>query len=306
MWFKQASIFQFTRPLKMDQQALSDALSPLSFTPCLPSLPSSIGWVSPIEQTDGTLVYGSKRYWMICLQFEEKLLPASIIRQAMEEKIAEIEQKEARVVRGKEKQSLKDEITQTLLPKAFTKKSRVHAYIDLEHQWLIINSNTPAKVERFTAFLKRALTAIDFKSPDIKKPTAVMTNWLKEKEPEEFGIGQSGVLQDPQQQRRVIRCQHQDLSANGIQSLLKEGCEISQLALAWKDQVQFVLTSEFSLRGIQFQDAVVALSKSDFTETSQQRFDADFVIMTEVLTQMIEDLHGLFVKNPTVLEAVAA
>lgn len=302
MWFKQASIFQFTRPLKMDQQQLSESLSPLIFTPCLPSLPSSIGWVSPIEQTENMLVYGNKRYWMICLQFEEKLLPAGIIRQALDEKIAEIEQKEARVVRGKEKQSLKDELTQTLLPRAFTKKSRIHAYIDLEHQWLIINSNTPAKVERFTAFLKRALAGIELKSPEIKKPSAIMTNWLKEKEPNEFGIGQAGVLQDPQQQRRVIRCQHQDLGANGIQSLLKEGCEISQLALAWKDQLQFVLTSEFSLRSIKFQDAVVALSESDFTETAQQRFDADFVIMTEVLTQMIDDLYFLFAKNPVNIE----
>lgn len=305
MWFKQASIFQFTRPLKMDQQALCEALSPLSFTPCLPSLPSSMGWVSPIEHVDGPLVYGNKRYWMICLQFEEKLLPASVIRQAMEEKIVEIEQKESRVVRGKEKQSLKDEITQTLLPKAFTKKSRIHGYIDLDKQWLILNSNTPAKVERFIAFLKRAITTTDLKSPDTKKPAAIMTHWLKENAPDEFGIGQSGVLQDAQQQRRVIRCQHQDLSATAILSLLKEGCEAVQLALTWKDQLQFVLASDFSLKSIQFQEAVIALSKSDYTETPQQRFDADFMIMTEILTNMIDDLYALFSKNP-VQEAIAA
>ena len=302
MWFKQASIFQFTRALKMDQAALCEALAPLSFSPCLPSLPSSMGWVPPIDQVDGPLVYGSKRYWMICLQFEEKLLPASVIKQAMEEKIFDIEQKEARVVRGKEKQSLKDEITQTLLPKAFTKKSRIHGFIDLKHQWLILNSNTPAKVERFMAFLKRAITTVDFKSPDIKKPTAVMTNWIKERLPDEFGIGQSGVLQDPQQQRRVIRCQHQDLLANAIQSLLKDGCEIAQLGLTWKEQLQFVLTSDFSLKSIQFQEAVIALSKSDYTETPQQRFDADFVIMTEVLTQLIDELYAAFSKNQVVLE----
>src|SRR3990167_11163266 len=104
MWFKQATLFQLTCALKMDQSTLCDALSPLSFTPCLPSLPSSVGWVSPIEQTNGPLVYGNKRYWMICLQFEEKILPASVIRQVLDEKIFEIEQKETRVVRTKEKQ----------------------------------------------------------------------------------------------------------------------------------------------------------------------------------------------------------
>ena len=302
MWFKQASIFQLSRPLKMDQAQLCEALAPLSFSPCLPSLPSSMGCVSPLDQNNGPFVYGSKRYWMICLQFEEKLLPASVIRQALDEKVSDIEEKEARVVRGKEKQSLKDEITQTLLPKAFTKKSRIHGFIDLENQWLIINSNMPAKVERFMAFLKRAITTVDFKSPDIKKPTAVMTHWIKEKLPDAFDIGQSGVLQDPQQQRRVIRCQHQDLLATAIQALLKDGCEIAQLALTWKEQLQFVLTSDFSLKSIQFKDAVSALSKSDYTETPEQRFDADFVIMTEVLTQLIDALYATFSKNTPVLE----
>src|SRR3990167_5295702 len=200
MWFKQATLFQLTCALKMDQQALCDALSPLSFTPCLPSLPSSMGWVSPIEQTNGPLMYGNQRYWMICLQFEEKILPASVIHQTLEEKALEIEQKESRAVRGKEKQSLKDEVIQTLLPKAFTKKSRVYGYIDLEHQWLILNSNTPAKIERFIAFLKRAITTTDLKSPDVKKPTTMMTRWVKEQAPDGFGMGQSGVLQDSQQQ----------------------------------------------------------------------------------------------------------
>jgi len=297
MWFKQASLFQFTKSLKMNQAELSSALSPLSFTPCLPSLPSSMGWVSPIDQNDSQLVYGSKKYWMICLQLEEKLLPAGVIRQALDEKIEEIEKKESRAVRGKEKQSLKDEITQTLLPKAFTQKTRIHAMIDLDRQYLIINSNNAKKVERFVAFFKRAIAPIDLKSPDIKKPTIVMTQWVKENAPEGFTIGQSCVMQDPQQERRVIRCQHQDLLANAIQSLMKDGCDISQLSLSWKDQLQFVLTPDFSIKSIQFQNAVIELSKADYTETPQQRFDADFVIMTEILTLLMDDLLSEFRAN---------
>ncbi|MCX7125941.1 MAG: recombination-associated protein RdgC [Gammaproteobacteria bacterium] len=294
MWFKQASIFKFAKPLKIAQSDLSEALSPLSFTPCLPSLPSSMGWVSPIDQADSQLVYGSKRFWMICLQLEEKLLPAGVIRQALEEKIEEIEKKESRAVRGKEKQNLKDEIIQTLLPKAFTQKSRIHAMIDLDRQYLIINSNNAKKIERFVAFLKRAIAPIDLHAPEIKKPTTVMTQWVKEDAPEGFTIGLSCVLQDPQQERRVIRCQHQDLLATAIQSLMKDGCDISQLSLSWKEQLQFILSNDFSLKSMKFENAVVELSNADHTETPQQRFDADFVIMTEILTQLIDDLLEAF------------
>lgn len=306
MWFKQASLFQFSRSPTFNQHQLMETLAPLTFTPCLPSLPSSTGWVSPLEMMDGPLVYGSKRFWMICLQFEEKILPASVIRQAIAEKVIEIENKEARAVRAKEKQSLKDEITQTLLPKAFTKKSRVYGLIDLERQYLVINSNMPAKIERFVSFLKRAIAPLDLKSVDVKKPSSVMTQWLKESDaPDNFTIGQSCMLQDPQQERRVIRCQHQDLLAHSVQLFLKEGCDIAQLALSWKDQLKFVLQSDFSLRSIQFQEAVLALSKADYTETAAQRFDADFVIMTEILSQLFDDLLAEFsVKSPVAEAAV--
>ena len=305
MWFKQATLFQFTKPLKMSQQDLIEALSPLSFTPCLPSLPSSMGWVSPIDQTETPLVYGSKRFWMICLQFEEKLLPAGVIRQALDEKIEEIEKKESRPVRGKEKQNLKDEIVQTLLPKAFTQKARIHAMIDCDRGYLIINSNNAKKVQRFVAFLKRAIAPIDLKSPDIKKPTSVMTQWVKTDAPEGFVIGQSCVMRDPQQESRVIRCQHQDLLATAIQSLMKDGCDIVQVALSWKEQLQFVLTADFSLKSMKFDNAVIELSNADHTETPQQRFDADFTIMTEILTQLIDDLLEAFLTRVETLQDVA-
>lgn len=302
MWFKQASLFQFTRHIKLTQEQFSAALEPLVFTPCLPSLPASVGWISPLAQIDGPLVYGNKRFWAICFQFEEKILPTSVIRQALNEKVEEIEKKESRPVKSKEKLSLKDEITLNLLPKAFTKKSKVFAYFDWQNQWLIIDSNTPAKVERLISFLKRAVPDLDLKSPDVKKPTAVMTNWLKHPQSNGFDIGQSGVLQDPQQQRRVIRCQNQDLFAHSIQSLLKDGCEIAQLSLSWKDQINFVLTGEFTLRSIQFKEAVLNLSKADYTETPQQRFDADFMIMTELFTHLIADLMMEFGKVATGVE----
>ena len=187
MWFKQASFFELSGSFSSSQQALTDALLPLAFTPCLPSLPSSIGWVSPLDGgTEEQLVYGSKQFWMICLQFEEKILPAGVVRQALADKIAEIEKNEARVVRGKEKQSLKDDITQTMLPKAFTKKSRIYAYIDVDRRWVVVNSNSASKVERFIAFFKRAIAPATLFSFEVKKPTAIMTNWLKDEtsEPE--------------------------------------------------------------------------------------------------------------------------
>lgn len=291
MWFKQVSLFQFSKPFSISASELESLLKPLAFTPCLPSFASSIGWTSPLGNENKQLVYGTKRFLLIALQFEEKILPATVVRQAVLEKIAEIEEREARKVRGKEKESIKDEIIQTLLPRAFSKKSVVMAYLDLDKQLVVINSSTPSRVERFIAFFKRAIAPADLHAIEVKKPVDLMTDWLKgEALPRHFEIGQTCVLRDPQQETRMIRCQNQNLFAANIQAFLKENCEALSLGLIWKEQVKVTLTSGFALRGIKFQEEVLSLAESDYTETTEQRFDADFVLMTELLSQLLADL----------------
>lgn len=300
MWFKRASFYQVKTPITCSYEALSELLEPLIFTPCLPSLPSSVGWVPPLaaESGQGLLVHPGQDAWLLCLQFEEKILPATVVREAVNARIAEIKEKEDRLVRSKEKQDLKAEITQTLLTKAFTKKNRVYGFIDLKRHLLIIDSTKRSEIERFSAFLKRALPTTQIDAIETKKPAALMTNWIREHDiPADFEMGLSCVLQDPNQFKRVIRCQHQNLFAKSIQSLLEDGCEITALSLTWKEQIQFVLASDLSLKSIKFQEAVLALAKDDYTETQEQRFDTDFIIMSQILSGLIEEVASLFQKE---------
>lgn len=296
MWFKQAQVFKLSASLK-NVDELAEKLAPLAFTPCLPSFPASAGWVPPLGEEEGSLVRLLNGCIMVCLQFEEKILPATVIRQAMEEKIKQLEAKDDRKIRQKEKLSLKDEITQTLLPRAFTKLSRLYAYIDTKNNWLILNSTHAGKTEQFLSLFKRSVTE-KIHAFDLKKVAPILTHWLLHKSyPTSFSIEKSCVLQDPSQQSRMVRCQQQDLFAASIQALMKDGCEVKQAALCWQDQINFVLADDFSLRSIQLQDEIMAQIKDDEAETKQQRFDADFLIMTKMLGDMLRDLLELFVKT---------
>jgi recombination associated protein RdgC len=111
-----------------------------------------------------------------------------------------------------------------------------------------------------------------------------------------IGIEKSCVLQDPANTGRMIRCQQQDLSSSPIQALLKDGCEVNQLALSWKNQVAFVLKNDLLLQSVKFQDAVLELAKED-AENQQERFDADFIIMTATLSCLLADLTKVLFKR---------
>lgn len=290
MWFKQAQLFQFEEAAKFSTEELINKLEALAFKPCLPSMPSSAGWVSPIDEEEASLVRSANGYHMLCLQIEEKILPATVIKQELQNKIKQIQKRDDRKVRSHEKNSLKDAVIIHLLPRAFSKLSRVYAYIDVKNQWLVLSTTNAKMTEQFLALFKKTISE-KLTSFSFPKLSETMTRWLQNQNySNAFAVEKACMLQDPNQQKRVIRCQQQDLFAHSIQALVKDGCAVKQLALMWQDRVNFILADDFTLRSIQYLDEIVEQAKELEPETVQQQFDADFLIMTGTLSHLCREL----------------
>jgi len=305
MWFKQVQVYQLITPVAYDIPKLVDQLEPLLFTPCLPSFSASHGWVSPLVDDEAPLVQAINGCMMLCLQFEEKILPATVVRQEVAEKVKELEAQRGRKIAQKEKHSIKDEVIHTLLPRAFSKLSRVHAYIDTKNNWLVIDSLNAAKVDKFIDFLKRSVPELNLK-PIAAKIAPILTRWLTHKDyPTTLAIEKACVLVDPRQQSRLVRCQQQDLSTNAVQEILREDYEVNQIALSWHDRVYFTLAENIFLRSVKLADDVLAQAKEMDPETKQQQFDADFFVMTETFSQLFQELFGLLVKTEAAMELKA-
>lgn len=105
------------------------------------------------------------------------------------------------------------------------------------------------------------------------------------------------MLQDANHESRVIRCKDQDLFASSIQSLIKDGCEIKQLALNWQDRIDFVLLDDLSMQSIKFSDEIIEQVKEMEAGTKQQQFNADFLIMTETFNGLFKDILNLFIES---------
>lgn len=297
MWFKQAQFFQLTAPIPYDAELLAEQLAPLAFKPCLPSLPSTYGWVSPIDQEGAPLVYAANGYLMICMQYQEKILPSIVIRQALQDKVKAIEEIQGIKLGQKQRYALKDEIILTLLPQAFSQFTRIYAYIDTANARLVLDTTHAGKTEKFIALFKKSVS--EGVCPyETKKISPILTNWLVHQDyPPHFAIEPSGVLQDIKQETRLIRCQQQDLFADSIGLLIKDGCQIKQLALAFQESVHFILVNDFSLRRIRFQDEIREQVKTIHAETESERFAADFFLMTQTLNELFAQLFSLFVMS---------
>jgi recombination associated protein RdgC len=298
MWFKQAKLFQLSDSFRCSIDSLIQKLDLLAFQPCLPSMPKSIGWVSPVDQDKAPLAQAVNGCMMICLQIEEKILPAIVINQELQNKVKQIETLEVRKVYQREKLALKDDIIASLLPRAFSKLTRIYGYIDTRNHWLVLGNNNEKKTELFISLFNKSLGE-KAQSLEIKNPTLIMTQWLLPQNPAStFSIEKSCVLQDPNQEKRVIRCQQQDLFSNSIQLLIKDGCEVKQIALSWQEHVNFVLSSDLSLQSIHFQDKVLAHVGEMEPESKLQQFHADFLIMSELFASLFKELLNQFIAIP--------
>jgi recombination associated protein RdgC len=182
----------------------------------------------------------------------------------------------------------------TLLPSAFSKLTRIYAYIDTKNQWLVLGTTNAKKTEQFIANFKKSVSE-DISTFELRKISLILTDWVKHKNyPTAIAVEKACVLQDPKQQSRIIRCQQQDVFANGIQTLIKEGCEVIQLALQWQDQMHFVFSNKFQLQSIKYGDEIIEEGKEMEPETKLQQFTADFFIMTQSLSLLINELLNIF------------
>ena len=118
MWFKQISFYPLNKDKLPELEVLADKLAQSEFAHCQGLDWFSEGFATPVSFSP-ELVFPADYTWRIALKKEEKVLPAGVIRDILDEKVLEIQNNEARNVGRKEKQELKEQITDDLLPPCF-------------------------------------------------------------------------------------------------------------------------------------------------------------------------------------------
>lgn len=296
MWFKNMQILQFQEPCKWQPDQLNEALSQKSFQPCGDFTASTMGWIAPLEE-EGLLVHTIGDFMMFCLKIEEKIVPGSVVKELLEEKLEALSKIDGRRPSGKAREALKDEVFNSLLPRALAKSSKVHAYIDVRDGYLVMDVASRNKAEVFFTFLHNTVGSFPVAIPDTISPDGAMTTWLRNVQlPENFEFADACVLIDPND-KGVVRCKGQDITSENIHSFLAEGCRVTQMAMTWKEQVYFTLKNDLGVAGIRFLDVVKEQLGEINTESKAAEFDADFVIMTQTLRELIQNLMAILAED---------
>ncbi len=295
MWFKNLRLYRFTETFSLSPEALGGALEKFSFQPCGSLDQARYGWVPPLGRHGSEYVHAANGYMMICAKRQEKILPAAVVNETLEQKVADIGDDEGRSVGRKERQTLKDEVIFSLLPKAFSKSSLDYAYIAPNENLLVVNSASAKRAEDLLSALREALGSLKVIPVTPRHtPTQMMTHWVATAEmPTDFELGEECELKAGKD-GRVIRCRNQDLTASEIRSHIEAGMFVNRLALTWKDAIHCIVDDQLAIKRLKFEDSIQDKAEERNPESAAEQFDVDFAVMTLELKGFIAALLNAF------------
>lgn len=295
MWFRNLRPYRLPERLGINAEELAQRLTSRPFVPCRPAQPLSMGWVPALADSAEALVHAAGPYWLLRLKREEKLLPASVIREEVNHRVGQIQLAEGRKVYRKEKLTISDEVTQDLLPRAFTRSTAVEALIHEREGWLWVNTASAARAEELLNALREALGSLPVVIPDTRKnPAHVMSEWLLHNTlPAGFELGFEADLIEPGEDGGVVRARSMMLDCDEIRSHIESGKQVQRLALTWGDRLSFVLGADLVIRRLRFNDELVS-ANDDIKDDPLARRDADFLLMSEAIGELTPILLTAF------------
>ena len=297
MWFKNLLVYRLTQSIDLTTDTLEAALQAKPARPCASQELSTYGFV-PVLKGGEVLAHHAHGYTLIAARKEERILPSSVVKEAVQEKVDEIETQQMRKVYKKEKEQIKDEIVQAFLPRAFIKRRTTFAAILPEAGLILVDASSPKVAEDLLSTLRDALGSLPVRPLGVKQaPTATMTDWVKAGDATHglFILDQASLVDAGEEGGKVVAT-GQDLTSDEIQNHLGAGKLVSKLALAWSDKLSFVLNDKAQVTRLRFEDLLQDQAEADGGEDAAAQFDASFVLMCmtllEFLPQLVEALGG--------------
>ncbi|MGT2512797.1 recombination-associated protein RdgC [Cupriavidus basilensis] len=298
MWFRNLIIHRLGA-LALQPDQIAAALAKHAFHPGTSLEMQTQGWASPRD--NGALVHQVGKQMLLTMRTEKKLLPSTVVNQVTKARAAELEEQQGFKPGRKQMRELKEQITEELLPHAFSIRRDTRVWIDPVNGWLAIDAAAPAKADEVRGLLFKAIDPLPLENLHVNQsPVAAMTDWLAtDTAPAGFTVDQEMELQSSAESKATVRYVRHPLDAEDLRRHITAGKRCTRLAMTWNDRVSFVLTSDLTIRRAAALDVI---TEQPGAGDEEERFDGEFAMMAGELAQMLASvvhaLGGSASRNP--------
>jgi recombination associated protein RdgC len=291
--FRNLVLYRLPAGWAMSAAQLEEKLASRPLRPCGALDMFSRGWIAPAA--DGRLLHALNDQYLIALGVEQKLLPASIIRQEALRRAKLKEDSQGFPVGRRQMRDLKLQVSDELRARALSRQRSTRVWIDQRGGWCVVDAASAGKAEELIDTLRDTLGsfAVQFVQTQRSAHTG-MAAWLTHgNAPGRLALDQDLTLIAANGTKSTVRYTRHALDLREIHSHLQAGKYPAQLGLCWNDRVAFLLTDKLAIKRVQFldlePDAEIAETPGSPID-AQEKFAADFALMTGELTQLLAEV----------------
>lgn len=280
---------------EIDGNGLALRLHKHRLTPCGPLDRAHFGFVPPAPHNEDALVHTVNGCHLIALCVEEKLMPASVVKQAALEKSQEIERQQGHKVGRKQMREISEQVADEMLPKAFKRQRITRALIDPKAGLMFVDAGASTKADEFVSMLWKAADDINVSFLRTKmSAVGAMTGWLINGAPDGFTVdGDADLLSIGEESK--VRHVNRNLEGEDITWQLEEGMSVNLLRMTFNDRISFNLDDAVRIKRIKFLD--ITQEGRDEATDAAELFDIDMTIMTgessTLLGALVNALGGI-------------
>jgi recombination associated protein RdgC len=290
--FRNVRLYRFKGDWPDSEAAVSSELSKTRFKSCGPLTERSSGWVAINPGAGELLARRLNGADLLKLRSQSRLLPASAINEALEDRLDEYRARMQEEPGRREKRRLKAETRDELLPKALLKSDRILGYVDISSKIIAIDTAQASVAERFLDILRIPFDNLSVKPLKYKQPVSeLLARMFLGNSPDKFSIGRECRMQDATDAGSTVRWNDFDLSNATIRNHVADGMNLTHLAIEYDNVLGCVIDENGTLSKLRFlgMDDKETMPDND----PLGRLDAEFVLVSGTLRQLTADLEKL-------------
>jgi recombination associated protein RdgC len=293
VWFRNLVLYRLPPGWSLGASQLEEKLASRPLKPCAAFELFSRGWIAAAP--DGRLLHTLNQHHLLTLGVEQKLLPASIIRQETLRRVQLKQDSQGFPVGKRQLRDLRMQVTEELRSRALARQRSTRAWLDPQGGWCVVDAASPGRAEELIETLRDTLGSFAVRLVQTRHSAhSRMAAWLTQgSAPGRLAMDQDLTLMMADGTKSSVRYTRHALDLREIRAHLDAGKYPVQLGLCWNDRVAFMLTEKLALKRVQFlhlePDAEAARQAAQASDP-QETFDADFALMTGELKLLLDEV----------------
>lgn len=285
---KNAIAFQFA-PSGVDLTNFAERLAEFPLATPGPLEMERVGFLPFSGNEDDPLAVSVDRFLAFAVGLRSKVIPGSVLRERLQEKVREVVAKGGTVT-GKERKRLRDAVKDELMRQAFCKLTVIRGWID-RRGWVFFDTSSNNNAELALGEVRKALGSFPAVRPADAAPATVFQRWVREKATEApFGFGDSCVLALPDSGSRWTG-KGVDVCGVEVEEHLNAGSSFERMGLTFNDRLSFTFDVNFAVKQLRWLDTDDSADEGDDAEAVAA---ANMLRVAGDVSELLNGLVGAF------------